>query len=84
MLTEFTDYTACSGEGCPIKENCYRFTGPREPLWQSYFVEVPGEWEVEIDPIGGGLEREVRTWKCDMFWGETQHSIMEQLKDIVK
>lgn len=37
-----TDYTACTGEGCPIKHLCHRFTGPRSN-YQSYFMEVPME-----------------------------------------
>lgn len=79
-----TDYTSCSGEGCPIKETCYRFTGPKEPLWQSYFVEVPGNWIVyENDEFNSGLI-EQKHWKCDMFWGETQESILNQLNEIMK
>lgn len=32
--------TKCSGEGCPLKERCYRFTA--EESWRkSYFIEVP-------------------------------------------
>ena len=34
------DITKCSGEGCPIKENCKRFTAI-ESMMQSYFVEPP-------------------------------------------
>jgi len=81
-----TDYTSCSGEGCPIKDKCHRFTGPKEPLWQSYFVEIPGNWEDE-EPIQDGnavVDVIVKSWKCEMFWGETQTSILNQLKDIVK
>lgn len=75
-----TDYTACPGNECPIKDKCYRFTGPKEPLWQSYFVEIPGQWikDAEFEPDSTVF------WKCDMFWGETQTSIMNQLKDIMK
>ena len=79
-----TDYTRCLGNECPIKDKCYRFFGPIEPLYQSYFVDIPGKWEEETDDIGSGFERVIRTWKCDMFWGETQESILNQLKDIVK
>jgi len=75
-----TDYISCPGEGCPIKEKCQRFTGPKEPLWQSYFVEIPGEWiqDAEFEPDSTCY------WKCDMFWGETQTSIMNQLNEIMK
>jgi hypothetical protein len=34
------DITKCQGEGCTIKESCYRYTSPRE-LYQSYFVDSP-------------------------------------------
>lgn len=34
------DITKCSGEGCPFKENCYRYTAP-EGYWQSYFMKTP-------------------------------------------
>ncbi len=34
------DITMCSGEGCPAKEKCYRFTA--EPSYrQSYFLNPP-------------------------------------------
>ena len=34
------DIAMCSGEECPFKEKCYRFTAkPSE--YQSYFVEPP-------------------------------------------
>lgn len=77
-----TDYTSCPGNGCPIKEQCYRFFGPKEPLWQSYFDEIPGNWieTGELDPMGHVVTR----FDCEMFWGETQTSIMNQLKDIMK
>ena len=34
------DITKCTGEGCPLKDKCYRFTC-RPDYLQSYFVEVP-------------------------------------------
>lgn len=36
-----TDITMCSGEGCEIKEKCYRFTAPKDRHMQSYFVTPP-------------------------------------------
>ena len=36
-----TDITKCEGTGCPIKENCYRYTSKPNEYRQSYFVEVP-------------------------------------------
>jgi hypothetical protein len=35
-----TDITKCTGEGCPLKETCYRFTAPAE-MYQSYFMAPP-------------------------------------------
>ena len=35
------DITMCSGEGCPVKEKCYRFTAKPNEYRQSYFVEPP-------------------------------------------
>jgi len=35
------DITMCSGEGCPFKEKCYRFTAKPSEYWQSYFVDPP-------------------------------------------
>jgi hypothetical protein len=75
-----TDYTSCNGEGCPIKEKCYRFNAPKEPLWQSYFLEIPGKFE-RIDHDNGTFDL---NFSCDMFWGEMQDLIYDQLKHIVK
>jgi hypothetical protein len=35
-----TDITKCTGEGCELKETCYRYTAPMG-MYQSMFVEVP-------------------------------------------
>ena len=35
------DITKCKGEGCKIKESCYRFTAIAEPTYQSYFTVIP-------------------------------------------
>ena len=72
-----TDYTSCSGKGCPIKEKCHRFTGPKHPFWQWDFLEIPGNWEKTDDS-------DEPYWFCQMFWGETQDSIYNQLKEIMK
>jgi hypothetical protein len=37
-----SDITKCSGEGCPAKDTCYRFTAPSGML-QSFFVTPPIE-----------------------------------------
>lgn len=34
------DITMCTGEGCPLKQTCWRYIAkPSE--WQCYFTEVP-------------------------------------------
>ena len=38
------DITMCTGEECPLKENCYRYTA-KPSDYQSYFVESPIENE---------------------------------------
>jgi hypothetical protein len=35
-----TDITKCTGEGCALKETCYRFTATTG-MYQSFFFEVP-------------------------------------------
>jgi hypothetical protein len=35
-----TDITKCTGEGCALKETCYRFTAPTG-MYQSFFFGVP-------------------------------------------
>ena len=40
------DITMCSGEGCPKKETCHRYTANKSS-WQSYFMEVPYNKEAD-------------------------------------
>lgn len=35
------DITMCSGDNCPLKEKCYRYTANPNDLRQSYFMESP-------------------------------------------
>ena len=35
------DITMCKGEGCGIKEDCYRHTAKANEHWQTYFTESP-------------------------------------------
>ena len=35
------DITMCSGEDCPFKESCYRYTATPSEYRQSYFFEPP-------------------------------------------
>lgn len=74
-----SDITKCSGTDCPIKESCWRFKAPSDE-YQSVFLEIPGKWikNAEFDPESDGY------FKCDMFWGERQDDILNQLNEIVK
>ena len=51
------DITKCSGQNCPVKEKCYRFTAP-DSQYQSYFV---------IPPIKTTEEGEL---DCEHYWGK--------------
>ena len=65
-----SDITMCPGTDCPVKEKCYRFTAPKSEFMQSYFFEAPGKTEDD-------------KFTCDMYWGENNELIWNQLKDIV-
>lgn len=64
-----TDITKCSGEGCPVKEKCYRFTAV-PGIVQSMFRKPPFE-------IKHGK------FTCTMYWGESADLLFEQLKSIM-
>lgn len=66
-----TDITKCSGEGCPLGNECVRYITPADEDIQAYFSTPPGKMDKE------------EVFSCDMFWGATQERIMEQLKNIV-
>jgi hypothetical protein len=72
-----SDITKCSGQGCPIKEKCFRFTASKNEYGQSYFIGTPGEWNKTDDS-------DEPYWICQMFWGEQNESILNQLKEIMK
>ena len=67
----------CSGTNCPLREKCYRFTAKADNHYQSWFVEIPGNWEKTDDsdePI----------FICEMFWGDRNESIMNKLNEIMR
>lgn len=35
------DITKCKGDGCPIKNRCYRYTAKSNVFYQSWFMETP-------------------------------------------
>jgi len=53
------DITMCSGEDCPKKESCYRFTATPTPLGQSYFLEPPYNKEKN---------------ECELYWRDVDKS----------
>jgi len=65
------DLTKCSGENCPIKDTCHRFTVPADPDRQSFFSEVPGFMEDG-------------EFICQFFWGKSHQSYYDQIQKIVK
>jgi len=66
-----TDITKCLGTDCLWKEKCVRYTTPPNEHYQAYFSTPPGKMDKE------------EVFTCDMFWGEPQEGIMNQLKDII-
>lgn len=48
------DIMMCSGEDCPFKETCYRYTAPANEYRQSYFTEPPLVKDEELS--------------CDHYW----------------
>ncbi len=65
------DLTKCYGVGCPIKEECFRYTVAPNPDRQAYFTEIPGEM---ID----------NKFTCAMTWTKTHQGIYDRMMNIVK
>jgi hypothetical protein len=36
-----SDITKCLGEGCVLRNTCYRYTAISNPHWQSFFTSSP-------------------------------------------
>lgn len=51
------DITKCKGDGCPVKESCYRFTAKAD-VYQSYFVDIPLK-DGECDMFWGDKTQEI-------------------------
>lgn len=49
----------CSGENCPMKERCYRFTATKSDWRQSFFLNPP--------------IKEDKT--CDHFWDNNSYTL---------
>lgn len=63
------DITKCSGDNCPVKEQCYRFTAESSEYRQSWFSETPSKI---VDD----------KFTCDMYWGANGQAIWNQLINI--
>jgi hypothetical protein len=61
MTNMSSDISKCTGNGCKIKEKCWRFTAPAEPLWQSYAA-------FDTQPVNKAAE-------CNGFWDITPKKI---------
>ena len=65
------DIQMCSGEGCPIRQQCGRFNSVKDLTRQSFFVKPPFV-------IDNGK------FTCDYYMGESSVLLLEQLKSIFK
>jgi hypothetical protein len=52
---ECIDITACKGEGCPVRDNCYRY------------IAIMGGWN-EWQTIFTSCPYDKGTKKCSYFW----------------
>ena len=52
IIINMADITKCTGEGCELKETCYRFKANTNEFRQAYFTNPPN---TEVD-------------KCVYFW----------------
>ena len=43
------DITMCEGLTCPRKEQCYRYTAPKNEYRQSYFFQMPLEKDLSCE-----------------------------------
>lgn len=63
------DITKCTGDGCPLKLDCHRYTAKDNPIKQSYFVETPYNHKLNT---------------CQMIWNDNAEWLYQELKRITK
>lgn len=63
------DISKCNGNECPIKTSCFRFTSKPDEERQWYVI---APYKIE-----NGV------FSCDLFWGESQTQMLNQLEEIV-
>lgn len=64
-LKKMADISMCKGLECPLKESCYRYKAPVNEYMQSYFVEVPFDFEKN---------------SCEHFWSAKMNETGELLE----
>ena len=64
-----TEITKCTGENCPLKDSCHRYTSKDNNVQQSYFVNPP-------------FDKRLNT--CVMIWNDNAEWLYQSLKNIVK
>lgn len=63
------ELTKCTGEGCPLKLDCHRYTAKDNEFRQSYFVETP-------------FDKKLNT--CEYIWNDNSEWLYQELKRISK
>ncbi len=63
------DITKCTGEGCPLRHECHRFTRIDYYSRQSFFVEVPFDHKLET---------------CEYIWNENSEWLYKELQRLTK
>jgi hypothetical protein len=53
-----SDITKCKGDGCPMKDTCYRFTAPADE-YQSYFETPPIKEDGNCDMYWGEVRQSI-------------------------
>ena len=56
------DISKCNGNGCTLKESCYRFTAKANPWWQSY----------------GAFHQNINTGECEHYWSTSPNSYLKE------
>lgn len=59
------DITMCFGGGCPMKEQCYRYTAKPDKYRQSYFVGLP---YLQLFFNNGEIIDNEDPTQCQKFW----------------
>lgn len=60
------DITMCNGNGCPLKDTCWRHTAKPSEFRQSYFVNPPYDKKEK---------------KCKYYWNDEQNRIDKKRYD---